>query len=214
MKSWVTAGISFFGDLAVLGKGGVLRLGVVILVQPADDLNLTALFDIEIVLVNVMNQVKHDTFLIHDRKVQQQFGVVAGLLKQGGEDFVQGIALLDEQHPEQLVQLVFGFQAQDSLFLGRGEGQLRIEGSCHQIRLDLAALRRQNADVGGQIVVDLHEADGDQTVEPSVGDLFQNVLVGSGVVAVLFFLRISSTSFLRCGIASPLMAYGSEVPMS
>ena len=134
-----------------------------------------------------MNQVKHDTFLIHDRKVQQQFGVVAGLLKQGGEDFVQGIALLDEQHPEQLVQLVFGFQAQDSLFLGRGEGQLRIEGSCHQIRLDLAALRRQNADVGGQIVVDLHEADGDQTVEPSVGDLFQNVLVGSGVVAVLFF---------------------------
>ena len=176
-----------FGNLSIFGKGGVFRLGVVILVQPADNLHLTALFDVEIVLGNVMDEVIHDTFLIHNGEVQQQLGVVAGLLKQGGQDLVQSVALLDEQQPEQLVQLVLVFQAQDSLFLSRGEGQLRIEGRSHQIRFDFAALGGQDADVGGKIVVDLHETDGDQSVKPSVGDLFQNVLISCGVVAVLFF---------------------------
>ena len=135
-----------------------------------------------------MDQVIHDTFLIHNGEVQQQLGVVAGLLKQGGQDFVQSVALLDEQQPEQLVQLVLGFQAQDSLFLSVGEGQLRVKGRCHQIRFDFAALGGQDADAGRQIVVDLHETDGDQPVEPSVGNLFQDVLVGRGVVAVFLFL--------------------------
>ena len=115
-----------FGDLSVLGKGGVLRLGVVILVQPADDLHLTSRIfpsssrvrDVKVLLRDVVGQMVHDTFPIHNREVQQQLGVVAGLLKQGGQDLVQGVALLDEQQPEQLVQLVLGFQAQDSLFLG------------------------------------------------------------------------------------------------
>ena len=176
-----------FGDFAVLGKGGVLRLGVVILVQPADNLHLTALFDVEIVLGNVMDEVIHDTFLIHNGEVQQQLGVVAGLLKQGGQDLVQSVALLDEQQPEQLVQLVLVFQAQDSIFLSVGEGQLRVKGRCHQIRFDFAALGGQDADAGRQIVVDLHETDGDQPVEPGVGNLFQDVLVGRGVVAVFLF---------------------------
>ena len=86
-----------------------MRLSNIILVQPADDLHLTALFDVEIILVNVVDQMIHDTLLIHYREVQQQLGVVAGLFKQGGENFVQGVALLDEQQTEQLVQLVFGF---------------------------------------------------------------------------------------------------------
>ena len=183
-----------FGNLSIFGKGGVFRLGVVILVQPADDLHLTLnlpvlirVRDVKVLLRDVVGQMVHDTFLIHNREVQQQFGVVVGLLKQCGQDLVQGVALLDEQQPEQLVQFVFGFQAQDSLFLSGGKGQLRIEGRCDQIRLDLAALRRQNADMRGQIVIDLHEADRNQPVEPCIGDLFQNVFISCGVVAVLFF---------------------------
>ena len=42
--------------------------------------------------------------------------------------------------------------------------------------------------MGGQVVVDLHKANGDQPVEPSVGDLLQDVLVGRGIVAVLLLL--------------------------
>ena len=93
-----------FGDFAVFGKGGVFRLGVVILVQPADDLYLTSRIsvlievgDVKVLFRDVVGQMVHDTFLIHHREVQQQLGVVAGLLKQCGQDFIQGVALLDEQ---------------------------------------------------------------------------------------------------------------------
>ena len=86
--------------------------------------------DVKVLLRDVVGQMVHDTFLIHNREVQQQLGVVAGLFKQGGQDLVQGVALLDEKQPEQLVQIVFSFQPQDSLFLGRGEGQLCVEGRC------------------------------------------------------------------------------------
>ena len=175
------------GDLAVLGKGGVLRFGVVILVQPADDLHLTAFFDVEIILVDVMNEAIDHAFLIHHRKVQQHLGVIACLLEEGRKNLVQGIALLDEEQAEQLIQRTLSFQPQNGLLLIRVEVQLSIKGGRDQIRLHLAALRGQNADVGGQIVVDLHEADGNEAVEPGVGHLFQNILVGGGIVTVRFF---------------------------
>ena len=140
------------GDLHVLfqqSKGCILRFCVVILVQPADDLHLTALFDVKIILVDVVDEVIDHAFLIHHRDVQQHFGVVAGLLEECGKDLVQSVALLDEEQPEQLVQRIVGFQPQDGLLLIRGEVQLGIKGGRDQIRLHLAALRGENADVGG-----------------------------------------------------------------
>ena len=93
-----------FGDLSVLGKGSVLRLGVVILVQPADDLHLTSRIsvlievgDVKVLLRDVVGQMVHDTFPIYNGEVQQQLGIVAGLLKQGWQDLVQSVALLDKQ---------------------------------------------------------------------------------------------------------------------
>ena len=53
--------------------------------------------------------------------------------------------------------------------------------------------------MGGKIVVDLHETDGDQPVEPSVGDLFQNVLVGRCIVAVFLFLADHFHQLLALG---------------
>ena len=85
------------GDLTVLGKCSGLRLGIVILVQPADDLHLTALLHVEVVFRDVVGQLVHHALLIHHRKVQQDFGVVGGLFKQTGQDLIQRIALLDEQ---------------------------------------------------------------------------------------------------------------------
>ena len=143
---------ALLGDLHVLfqqSKGCILRFCVVILVQPADDLHLTALFDVKIILVDVVDEVIDHAFLIHHRDVQQHFGVVAGLLEECGKDLVQSVALLDEEQPEQLVQRIVGFQPQDGLLLIRGEVQLGIKGGCDQIRLHLAALRGENADVGG-----------------------------------------------------------------
>ena len=80
--------------------------------------------------------------------------------------------MLDEEHPEQLVQRIIIFQPQDSLFIGGGEVQFRIKGSRDKIRFHLSRLRGQDADMRGQIVVDLHEADGNEPVEPGISYLF------------------------------------------
>ena len=53
------------GDLAVFGKGGSLGLGVVILVQPADDLYLTALLNVEVAFRDIVGQLVHHALLIH-----------------------------------------------------------------------------------------------------------------------------------------------------
>ena len=87
-----------------------------------------------------MGQAIDHALLIHHGEVQQQLGVVAGGLEQGREDLAQGVALLDEQQPEQLVQLIVRLQPQDGLLLGGGEVQPGVKGGGHQVRLHLAAL--------------------------------------------------------------------------
>ena len=154
------------------------------MIQPADDLHLTALLDVEVLFRDVVGQLVHHALLIHHRKVQQDFGVVGGLFKQTGQNLVQLIALLDEQKAEQLVQLVILLPLDDLGFFLGGKGQLGIKGSGDQIRLHLAALGGKHPQVGGQIVIDLHEPHSDQAVEPCVGNLFHDVLVGGGVIGV------------------------------
>ena len=53
------------GDLAVFGKCRGLGLGVVVLVQPADDLHLTALLDVEVLFRGIVGQLVHHALLIH-----------------------------------------------------------------------------------------------------------------------------------------------------
>lgn len=68
----------------------------IILVQPADNLYLTALFDVEIVLFNVVDKMIDYPLPIHHREIEQQFRVVICLLEQGGKNVIQRIALLDK----------------------------------------------------------------------------------------------------------------------
>ena len=177
-----------FGDLAVFGKGSGFGLGVVVLIQPADDLHLTALLDVEVLFRDIVGQLVHHALLIHHRKVQQDFGIIGGLFKQTGQDLIQRIALLDEQKAEQLVQLVVLLPLDDPGFFLGGKGQVGIKGGGDQIRLHLAALGAKHPQVGGQIVVDLHEPHSDQAVEPCVCNLFHNILIGSPVVRVFFLI--------------------------
>ena len=172
------------GDLAVFGKGSSLGFGVVVLIQPADDLYLTALLNVEVAFRDVVGQLVHHALLIHHRKVQQDFGVVGGLFKQTGKDLIQRIALLDEQKAEQLVQLVILLPLDDLGFFLGGKGKFGIKGGGDQIRLHLAALGAKHPQVGGQIVVDLHEPHSDQAVEPCVGHFLHDVLVGGSIIGV------------------------------
>ena len=70
-----------FGDLTVLGKCSGLRLGIVILVQPADNLHLTTALDIEVILRNIVNQMIDHAILVNNGQAEQQLGVVLCLFK-------------------------------------------------------------------------------------------------------------------------------------
>ena len=49
------------------------------------------------------------------------------------------------------------------------------------LRLECAGCVREHADVGGQIVIDLHKAQCDNAVEPDIGDTLNGLLIAIGV---------------------------------
>ena len=85
------------------------RLGIVILVQPADDLHLTTALDVEVILRDIVNQMIDHAILVNNGQTEQQLGVVLCLFKQSRQNLVQGIALFQEQDAEHLVQLLSCF---------------------------------------------------------------------------------------------------------
>ena len=137
-----------FGDLTVLGKCSGLRLGIVILVQPADNLHLTTALDVEVILRDIVNQVIDYTILVNNGQAEQQLGVVLCLFKQRRQNLVQGVALFQEQDAEHFVQLVVLLQLENLSFFLRSEGKLCVKRCCDQIRLQLTALGRKNPDMG------------------------------------------------------------------
>ena len=60
-----------FGDLTVLGKCSGLRLGIIILVQPADNLHLTTALDVEVILRNIVNQMIDHAILVNNGQAEQ-----------------------------------------------------------------------------------------------------------------------------------------------
>ena len=52
-----------------------------------------------------------------------------------------------------------------------------MQNITQNLRLERAGTVGKDANVGGQIVVDLHKAQGNKTVEPSVGNLFHDLCV-------------------------------------
>ena len=117
---------------------------------------------------------------------------------------MQCVALLDEQELEQGVNIAGLVQPSDFLrFLG-GKDQIRVKWLCDKIRLQLAALGGKHTNMGGQIIIDLHEPNRDQPVEPGIGDLLQNILVGGGVVGIPLLApdRVHKTPSLRDRISS------------
>ena len=188
-----------FGDSA-LGKGLAFWLSVIVLVQPADDLHLAFLGHVEIALRNVVGQVVHHAVGIHEGNAQQQLCILGGMLKQAGQHGAQGITPLDEQHPKQLVQLVLILHGQHRVPLLGGEGQVGIEGPGDNIRLQLVGIfAGEHPDMIRQVVVDLHKPDGNQTVEPGIGNLLHHKTEGLSVIHFLGLLPDGSCQ----GIALP-----------
>ena len=164
----------FLGDLDVLFQVGehlILRLRVVILVQPADDLHL-----IRPVLLG-----DHGDHLLHDaafpEKVvrEEKLGVVGNPLEHPRQDAGERVALDDDHVLEQGVVIVGVLQIIDLLHVQAV--QLHVDGLGQNLRLEAVLVIREHTDAAGQIAVDLHEAQGGEAVEPGIGDLLHDLFI-------------------------------------
>ena len=174
-------------DLDVLfqvGKHLVLGFGVVVLVHPAHDLHLTHRLavlvggvDVKPALVHFVDQTVDHAVGVVEAKHDQQLGEAVAavqIFKQPGQDAAQVVALLKKQETEQVIFLVGILQLEDALFFVLGKLQIAGERCLDQIRQflpgDLAGKHPHR-----EIAVDLHKADGDQPVEPCIGDLLDEL---------------------------------------
>ena len=163
----------------------IFQFRVVILVHPADDLHLTdglAVLihgmDVKPALVHFVDQtVDHAVGVVETERNQQLRKAVVPLqiLKQPGQNAAQVVALLKKQETEQVIFLVGILQLEDALFFVLGKLQITGERCLDQIGQFLPG------DLAGkhpyrEIAVDLHKADGDQPVEPCIGDLLDELL--------------------------------------
>ena len=106
---------------------------------------------------------------------QQHFRITAHPLEHDRKRTVQGVALRQQQ----IAVESFGVVALDILchLAAIQPRQVKVQHIVQNLRLKRAGSVREHADMGGQIVVDLHKAQGDEAVEPSVGNLFHDLLV-------------------------------------
>ena len=99
----------FFCNLSFLCKSSCLRLGVIVLVQPADDLHLATFINIEIALRDRIHEHPNHT-VTGVRQFEEKFHIIVGLFKKAGQDIIQLVAGLNKQQTEGIIIAV--------LFLG------------------------------------------------------------------------------------------------
>lgn len=101
---------------------------------------------------------------------------------------MQGVALLDKEETEQLVDGVILLHPRNFCPFPFGKGKIGIEGAGDEVGLQLARIGRKHAQMRRKIVVDFHKAHGDKAVEPGVGDLFHDGPICRLIVAFLLLL--------------------------
>ena len=133
--------------------------------------------DVKPALVHFVDQTVDHAVGVVEAKHDQQLGEAVAavqIFKQPGQDAAQVVALLKKQETEQVIFLVGILQLEDALFFVLGKLQIAGERCLDQIRQflpgDLAGKHPHR-----EIAVDLHKADGDQPVEPCIGDLLDEL---------------------------------------
>jgi len=164
----------------------VLRFSVVVLVHPADYLDLTLFLNIEIVLGNIVHQMEHNAVLVCIRQGEQEFRVVIRSLKQLRQNIMQVVALPDEQHTEQFFQPVIVTELIYTAAFLACKFKSCVKWRGNYIRLMLAGFRGQHS--YRQIAVHFHETNSYHTVEPGIGDFLDDVLESNLVVVQLLRL--------------------------
>ena len=149
----------------------VLRLGVVILVQPADDLNLIR----PVFFGNQFHHLLNDAALAEQEIRQQQFRVIVNFLEQSGENFIQGVALGNEKILEEILSPIRFFQRVHDFPVQPVKFQMNRLSQ--HLRLEFALVIREHAHMGRQVAVDLHKPKRGKAVEPSESHFFHDDLI-------------------------------------
>ena len=201
------------GLLGLGGEEGVLDLGVVVLVHPAQDLDV-----IPTILGDVAHHAADDAVGVHEvgRQEERHAGVhgLEHARQAPGELGALGQEQVAEQRPVLAGLLEFGDARRVRAL------DLHVERLVHRLAAQLPGAVRggagKHAHAGGQEVVDLHVAHGGDAVEPGVGRAVAQVLkalLGAGAqqgVAPLGLLRGQGAPAHRRG-AGGLGALGHAV---
>ena len=135
---------------------------------------------------------------------QKKLRIIGNALEHLRQDRGQGVALGDKEILEQLLVLVGVFQLID--FIHVQAVQIEMDGLGENLRLELASIVGKYPHMGGQIAVDLHEAEGSKTVEPGIGDFFYYLLI-----SMLVYLADERSALLLLGIGQKPSAHAVRV---
>ena len=124
---------------------------------------------------NVGNHVTKNAVLTENVVGQQHFRIATHPLEHDRKRTVQRVALCQQQ----IAVEGFGVVALDVLrhLAAVQSRQIKVQHVVQDLRLERAGSIREHADMGGQIIVDLQKAQGNKAVEPSVGNLFHDLLI-------------------------------------
>jgi hypothetical protein len=140
------------------------------LVEPADDLDLV----LPVFRGDVSDQVGEDAVLMEDVVREEEFRVAPHGFEHPREDVVEGIALREE---EVTVEILVTVLREKGANLFRVKAwQVKVEGPAQEFGFEVAIGIREDTDVRGEVVINLHEAEGDEAVEPRVGDFIDDLV--------------------------------------
>ena len=161
------------------GEDLVLLLRNVELIQPADDLDL-----FPVVLVDGGDELADEGVRVQEVVGQEQLGFVADPLEQERHRLVKSVALGDEEEAVKFGVLVAGeLEVDDDVLLEPGQiDEMRL---LQNFRRRLAGRIAQDAQTVIEVPVQLHEADGDEAVEPRVGERLHRLLEAVAADALL-----------------------------
>ena len=149
----------------------VFFLAVVILIQPADNLDGI----LPVLLRNQLDHLLNHTALTQQVIRQKKLGVVRNLLEHARQNCIQGVTLHNQQIFVQFFGL-FGFFQRIDLFHVQAV-QIQMNGFGYNLRLKVVFLIREHTHMGRKIAVDFHKSQSREAVEPSIGHLLHDLLI-------------------------------------
>ena len=195
----------FFCDFYILFQcceNIIFFLAVIILIQPADDLDGI----LPVVLRYQLNHLLNDTAFTEQIVWQKKLGVVRNLLEHSWQNLIQSITLHDQQIFIQFFGLFCIFQLIDLFHIQ--SIQIQMNGFGYNLWLKIVFLVREHTHMGRKIAVDFHESQSREAVEPSIGNFLHDLLIsfivdlGNQSLALCFFIGSQhlSANAVRIGV--------------